>query len=169
MKKIIWKFITGYEDYYEVSNTGKVRSVERLVNHVDGRKRLMKSRELKPRISYKGYLGIVLAKEGKNKGSNIHRIVALTFIPNPENKLFVNHKNGIKTDNSVGNLEWCTMEENQRHAIETGLCKTIVTPFIIRNARLLYAKNLPVKQIAGKLCVSYSTVYCIVTGRTWKS
>lgn len=71
--------------------------------------------------TYKGYYRIGMRKYGKQKHYSVHRIIAQTFIPNPDNKPIVNHINGIKTDNRVENLEWVTASENQLHAYKTGL------------------------------------------------
>lgn len=68
-----------------------------------------------------GYLGVVLCKNGKTKLIAVHRLVAMHFIPNPENKPQVNHKNGVKNDNAAENLEWVTQSENMKHAVKTGL------------------------------------------------
>ena len=80
-----------------------------------------KTAYLKPAISKKGYLQVGLQVNGKLISKRVHRIIAETFIPNPENKPMVNHINGIKTDNRIGNLEWCTAKENVAHAISMGL------------------------------------------------
>lgn len=78
-------------------------------------------RELKPTLRKKGYLKVDLRNNNKRFGAFIHRLVALSFIPNPENKPEVNHKDGNKSNNCVGNLEWCTQIENHRHKCRMGL------------------------------------------------
>lgn len=104
----IWKDIKDYEGLYQVSNNGKVKSIKRDII-------------LKSSSNHKGYLYVILCKNNKSKVGRIHRLVAETFIPNPENKPQVNHINGIKADNNVNNLEWCTNTENLKHAFAIGL------------------------------------------------
>ena len=118
---IIWKPIPGWEDYYEVSDEGNVKSLERIVTFGKGGEKLKKESILKARINSNGYPAINLCKNGKCKQIENHRLVALTFIDNPHNKPSVNHINGIKTDNRVENLEWATWSEQQRHARAMGL------------------------------------------------
>ena len=100
-----WKAIEGYE--YEVSDHGRIRKGEKLIKIPINR----------------GYHRIGLWKEGRCKHYLVHRLVALAFIPNAEDKPLVNHKNGIKTDNRVQNLECCTDSENKYHAYKNDLNK----------------------------------------------
>lgn len=111
--KEIWKEVEGYNGLYFVSNLGNVKSLC-----------YSKSRILKPYTHRDGYLLVVFCNKNKRKTLKIHRLVAMGFIPNLENKLQVNHINGIKTDNRVENLEWCTRLENIRHSWQNELSKS---------------------------------------------
>lgn len=117
-----WRDIPGYEGYYQVSNLGRVRSLDRVVNgHGRGFPRLHKSRIIAQSYNHYGYRTISLCMDSKPKTHLVHRLVANAFISNCENKEDVNHINGMKTDNAVTNLEWATRKENMQHAYSNGL------------------------------------------------
>lgn len=107
----IWKDIFGYEGYYQVSNGGNVRSVDR----IDTRGYKRTGKLIKPNKNSDGYLILRLYKEGNKKMISIHRLVALNFIPLVDGKNIVNHIDNCVTNNSVDNLEWCTVIENIKH------------------------------------------------------
>lgn len=116
----IWKDIQGYEGLYQASTKGRIRSLDRVVRM--GEKNLRcTGRIFVGKINRFGYMSINISVNNSKKHYTIHRLVAQTFIPNPENKPQVNHINGIKTDNRVENLEWCTSKENSIHAWKNGL------------------------------------------------
>ena len=114
----IWRDVIGYEGRYYVSNLGNVKSVlyRKLTDDY-------KIKILTPKRNWDGYLRIQLWRNQKAKFVAIHRLVAESFIVNEDDKPFVNHINGIKDDNRVGNLEWVTQKENIIHAWGTGLAK----------------------------------------------
>lgn len=99
MNDIIWKAVKGFEGFYEVSNNGQVR-------------RVSTGRILKQFKNNKGYLRVSLSRGGVYKSYSVHRLVADAFIPNPDNLPTINHVSEDKTDNSVSNLNWMSVEDN---------------------------------------------------------
>lgn len=119
----IWKDIRGYEGYYQVSNTGKIKSLDRLVKWKNNKNRIARGKILSPRkqINYNYiHIAFVLQKDGIPKETNLARTVAKAFIPNPENKPCVNHIDNNPQNNHVSNLEWVTYKENTQHMIKSG-------------------------------------------------
>ena len=110
----VWKPIKGYEDRYEVSNLGKVKSLSRKKGWC-----IAKEKIIIPCTSRTGYFVVDLYKNYSRKHHQIHRLVAQAFIPNPDNKPQVNHLDGDRKNNSVDNLEWSTAKENQLHKVYT--------------------------------------------------
>ena len=113
----IWKPVVGYEGLYEVSNMGRVRSLDKRVKtrRADTDSFFIKGRMLTQKPRHGGYLGVQLWRDGKCFQETTHRIVAKAFIPNPENLPQVNHKDEDKTNNCVENLEWCTAKYNANY------------------------------------------------------
>lgn len=132
----IWKdiyfidkgIVYDYRGLYQISNWGRVKSLARLKPNCNqtgftGSYKLVEEKILKPNVFSNEYCNIRLQKNGTKKNFRIHRLVAIHFIPNSENKPEVNHKDGNKHNNIVSNLEWCTAKENVRHSIQTNLTK----------------------------------------------
>ena len=117
----IWKDIKGYECLYQVSNFGRVKSIERYVNTHGGSKRIVPEKIMKQVIDNTGYYTVSLWKNNTHIRPHVHRLVIETFIPNLYKKSQVNHKDGNKLNNNVDNLEWCTPQENGIHAYDNGL------------------------------------------------
>ena len=128
MKNEEWRDVVGYEGLYQVSNQGRVKSLERK----DCLGRTVKERILKPGVVGSGYLMISLCTGGKQKMFSVHRLVCQAFHDNPDNKSDVNHINEDKTDNRACNLEWSTRKENLNHGS--------------RNERAAKARSKPVGQ-----------------------
>ncbi len=111
-----WKQVEGFDSFYEVSDMGNVRSLDRIIHHPVLGSFIRFGRKISKTLDSHGYHLCRLSVDKKRAIKIVHRLVAQAFIPNPENKKCVNHKNKIKTDNRVQNLEWVTYSENMFHA-----------------------------------------------------
>lgn len=116
-----WLDVVGFEGIYEVSTLGRVRSSERIHYGTRGRVTHHPPKILKAQKHKTNSWRIRFSVNKVKSSWSVHRLVALAFIPNPENKPEVNHKDGNRLNNHLNNLEWCTKEENMAHAVGTGL------------------------------------------------
>lgn len=116
----IWKPIPGHEGAYEVSNLGRVRSCARKVRAVSklGREyeRPVAAQVISQQVTNAGYMLVHLYRENKRKAETVHRLVAMAFLGDADNR-DVNHRNGVKTDNRLSNLEWLCRTDNHIHAV----------------------------------------------------
>lgn len=147
----IWKPIIGYENLYEVSSKGRVKSIARVINRKNGRKQFVKEKLIAPANNGKGYYRVRLAKNGKNTAYALHRLVASSFIPNPKELPEINHKDEDKSNNIVENLEWCDRAYNMNYGT--------------RKSRAALANSTPIIQIDadGKLVKEW--VSCVEAAR----
>lgn len=124
----VWKTITGFENY-EISNLGRVKSLDRFIRYTHAKTRQEFYRHTKEIIlknkPSRGYNCVILSKDGYCKNFRFCRLVAIHFIDNPNKKEQVNHIDGNKKNDNVSNLEWCTPKENMSHAKENNLIKII--------------------------------------------
>lgn len=174
----IWKDIDGFEGYYQVSNMGRVKSLDRFVKHNWGGYKLNKGKILKS-YSKNGtnYEFVVLCVKNKRRMKSVHRLVAEAFMPNPENKPEVNHISGSKIDNRIQNLEWCTRSENQLHAFANNLkCSngTKHSQHKLSNEDIIFIRSLESNwsatqsDLADLFGVSRASIGDIWSSRTWK-
>lgn len=162
----IWVWIKDYKGLYQISNYGRVKSFPRNTTS--------KIRIMKPLLSRSGYLYVSLKKKKtKRFRFEIHRLVALAFIPNPENKTTVNHKDGIKLNNCVENLEWATKSENMQHSYDIGLRKSSnLTLEDVKHIREIYIpsnREYGARALSKKFGVAHTTILDIVHGKSYKN
>lgn len=159
----VWKNITNVVKCYEISNLGRLRSLQKGYE----------GRILKFSKDKKGYLVCRLEINGKKKTVKIHRLVAISFVPNPEHKPQVNHKDGDKTNNNCTNLEWVTNEENIRHAVENGLRGTRYgnecnrSKIDEKHVMKIFESALSIPELAKLYGVTNTSIRCIKNGKSW--
>ncbi len=156
----IWKDIIRYETLYQVSNLGRVKRENKIRSHTS---------------NGNGYLKVILYKNNIPKKYFIHRLIAEYFIPNPDNKPFVNHKDGSRDNNSIENLEWCNQSENTLHSINLNNTHRGISNYAAKltEEQILEIRNLiSLKVLHQDIAVKYnihkSTVSGIATKRIWK-
>jgi len=170
-----WRDVVGYEGYYQVSNLGRIKGLERIVicNKKGNTKKLKE--KMMSQSCTKDYLSINLRMNGKVSFFTVHRLIAIAFIPNPENKPEVNHIKGNKYDNRIWMLEWSTKSENGKHAFQLGLSvskkgsdcvNSKLTEQQVLEIREL-GKSLNFKQISIIYKVSPSSISNIVKRKSW--
>jgi hypothetical protein len=170
----LWMPVNGLEKYYRISSYGRLTSLCKSMRKVAYPRK--KEKLLKPhRNSYTGYFAFVFSMwgNGKDKRYNIHKLVATHFIPNPNNLPEINHKNGVKTDNNVANLEWVTREDNIRHGFMNGLIKPLrgekAHNSTLTNEQVLFIFNFKgsPRQLSRDLDMPYSKIASIRNGVSW--
>jgi hypothetical protein len=176
----LWKDVVGYEGLYQCSNIGRVRSLDKVIhtnNQHGSCSKWKKGKQLKQYDNQHGYL-VAHLHNGKPKTIAVHRIIALAFIPNTDNKSEVNHIDGDKTNNKISNLEWNTRSENQKHAFATGLNKpndkageknamSKLTKSQVHRIRTLAEIGYKRSIIADLFNVCWQSIDSIVTRKTW--
>lgn len=165
----IWKDIIGYEGLYRISSFGRIKS-----SHIN--KKGIGWQLLDGSIDAKGYKRINLYRDGAKTNWKIHRLVAIHFIENPDNKKEVNHKDGIKLNNRIENLEWCSTLENMRHAFANNLIpfrigkmngRAKLKESDITQIRKLAKGGLDYKEIAKSYPVNSATINKIINKKLW--
>ena len=172
----MWRLINGSPGY-EISSSGRVRSMARSIKFEHYGKmtvRFVRERILKPSVSENGYLNVQLAIESRKPHHLVHRLVAIAFLDAVEGLLQVNHKNGIKTDNRVENLEWSNASENQKHRARTlrlGVGelhhKAKLTQEVVDEIRKRVSSGEPQKPLAKLFGVSAQSINRIVKMKSW--
>lgn len=177
----IWKDVIEFEGGYEISNFGRLKSLKRIAkthNLYKDIERTYPERIIRAGLDSAGYPIVKLSAFGRMKRTSLHRLVTTAFIPNPENKPEVNHKNGIKTDARLENLEWVTNSENQKHAYKIGLQNANhvrgeesnwvkLTELQVIEIKILLSKKVTLKEIGKIYNVHFSTIWYIKTGKNW--
>ena len=169
----IWKDAPGYEGIYQISTVGRVKKLYREWNNGSRRS---EETILNTHYGVHGYNHHVFIKNSIRKDFKVARLVAILFIPNPDNKPFVNHIDGVKSNDCVWNLEWATHKENDQHAYKIGLrCgmkgdkngMATINSKTVLNIRA-DAEKKSYKQLAKKYDLNYGHIYLIVNRRIWK-
>lgn len=145
MKNRVWRDVVGYEGLYKVSNDGQVMSCARVVQHPNNRfakTQTYPDRIMKQKKTSHGYMEVKLSKNGHRKDWMVHRLVAFAFIDQVDGKPYIDHLDGNKSNNTVENLEWVSMAENNQRAYDTGLKARIHAGQFLKGVPLALQPNL---------------------------
>lgn len=170
----IFKDIENYEGFYQISNLGRVKSLSRIVDNHSGFKKKLKERYLKPSISKTGYFVVSFKKNNVKKTFKLHRLIANEFISKIPNKKYINHINGIKLDNRIENLEWCTIKENNIHSRKIRLTNQEGYNNVsakLTEEQVVFIRNsvLSLTQLSFMFQVAFTTVYKAKNKITYKN
>lgn len=170
----MWKPIQNFDDLYEISDEGLVRSVTRTIRDNKQHEYTHKGKILKPNVLPNGYLVVYLRKNGKTYPKYVHRLTAEAYLPNPNHLPIVNHKNGDKSNCKATNLEWSTYADNNQHVYDTGLhkrgeghYKSMLTENMVREIRK-NGKYADYETIGQQYGVSKATIRDVLLYRTWR-
>lgn len=178
MNKETFVEIIDYENLYQISDFGRVKSLKRVTISKNGRKYFIKEKILSP-VNNQGYEQVTLSKNGKIKRFSVHRLVASAFIENPKNKKCVNHKDFNRSNNYKSNLEWSTYSENTIHAIENGrmmfnkrafgekIRSSVLTEKDVLSIRSSFKEKTQAK-LAKEFNVSQALISNILRNKIWK-
>lgn len=168
----VWMPIVGYEDLYHVSSIGNVKAL--CVEKLRGRfKHKQPEKILRLKKHRDSYLIATLSKNNIPKMFQVHRLVGIAFITNPENKPFINHKNGVKWDNRAENLEWCTGFENMIHGVKTGLIPPTkgeingMSKLKEKDVKTIFLSKKSALELSKQYKVSSAHIYLIKQGKSW--
>lgn len=164
----MWKDVPEFEGCYQISNLGRVRSIDRKFKSKDGRNWSIKGRIDNPTISSKGYFHKRFKYNGKQKNYKIHRLVGLLFLTNSSNLLEINHKDGNKLNNNAENLEWCSRQQNMNHASINGLLPRKLDSKKIIIIREKYINGSSKESLAKEFNVTIPCIHSIIIRHTWK-
>jgi hypothetical protein len=169
--KEIWKDIEEYEGLYQVSNLGRVKSIEKRFSSCGKPKKIAREKILKERETEKGYVSVMLCRSCNKKQYRIHRLVAQAFIKNTGNKPFINHLDGNRKNNNSDNIEWVTHKENMQYSffVRGRSDQRNISLVLAKRIKKLFAEGKTVKEVNTIFPnLSYSLLRYIKVGYTWK-
>jgi len=174
-----WRDIKGYEGRYQVSSLGLIKSISRLVEYVAGYTKSVKGRTMKLCVANNGYLQIALNRDNTEKNYTVHRIVAQTFIPNPDNLPCVLHNDDDPTNNCVSNLRWGTQQDNIDDRTKRGRtsvgesrpCSKLTEREVLEIRQLFSStqgSSLSDRKVGKRYGVTGATIHKVRLGISWK-